>query len=131
MVTPTYPGVYVEEVSSGVRPITIASTSTAAFVGQAERGSLSEAVRIFNFTEFENLYGGFMSSSYLAHAVYQFFNNGGSITYIVRVAGANTQTANIVIDDRATPAHNSIPHRWLLSLLPRSRDRRQQIPESR
>ncbi len=102
MVTPTYPGVYVEEVSSGVRPITVASTSTAAFVGQAERGSITEAVRIFSFTEFQNLYGGFMSSSFLAHSVFQFFNNGGSIAYIVRVAGENTATANAVLSDRAT-----------------------------
>lgn len=102
MATPTYPGVYVEEVSSGVRPITIASTSTAAFIGQAEKGSITEATRIFNFTEFQNLYGGFMSSSYLAHAVYQFFNNGGSICYIVRVAGDNTATASVELSDRAT-----------------------------
>lgn len=102
MVTPTYPGVYVEEVSSGVRPISLASTSTAAFIGQAEKGSLIGAERIFNFTEFQNKYGGFLSSSYLAHGVYQYFNNGGSIAYIVRVAGDNTATASLVLADRAT-----------------------------
>jgi phage tail sheath protein FI len=102
MATPTYPGVYVEEVSSGVRPITIASTSTAAFVGQAERGSITEAVKIYNFTEFQNLYGGFMDGSYLAESVFQFFNNGGSICYVVRVAGANTETADVQIADQAT-----------------------------
>lgn len=101
MATPTYPGVYVEEVSSGVRPISLASTSTAAFLGVAEKGSLTEPKRIFNFTQFQTYYGGFLSSSYLAHAVYQFFNNGGSIAYIVRVAGANTQTAEMVLSDRA------------------------------
>lgn len=101
MVQVSYPGVYVQEVSSGVRPIAAASTSTAAFIGQAERGSLSEAVRIFNFTEFQNLYGGFMQGAYLAHAVFQFFNNGGSICYIVRVSGNNVETANIVLNDRA------------------------------
>jgi uncharacterized protein len=102
MATPTYPGVYVEEVSSGVRPISVASTSTAAFLGAAEKGGLSEAKRIFNFTQFQTYYGGFLSNSYLAHAVYQFFNNGGSIAYIVRVAGANTETAEMVLADRAT-----------------------------
>lgn len=104
MVTPTYPGVYVEEVSSGVRPITIASTSTAAFLGEAEKGSLTEVVKIYNFTQFQDLYGGFLNS-YLAHSVYQFFNNGGSQCYIVRVAGANVETADIVLTDRdvATP----------------------------
>lgn len=102
MVTPTYPGVYVEEVPSGVRPITGASTSTAAFIGQAQKGSLTEAVRIFNFTQFQNLYGDFMLGSYLAHAVFQFFNNGGSQCYIVRVGSDSALPANIVINDRVT-----------------------------
>ena len=101
MATVTYPGVYVEEVSSGVRPITAASTSTAAFLGQAEKGPISEAVRIFNFTEFQNLYGGFLSDGYLAHAVYQYFNNGGAICYIVRVANTDVAVANITLTDQA------------------------------
>lgn len=102
MATPTYPGVYVEEVSSGVRPIALASTSTAAFIGQAEKGSITEAKRIFNFTQFQTYYGGFLNTSFLAHAVYQFFNNGGSIAYIVRVVGENTATAGLVLADRAS-----------------------------
>lgn len=108
MATPTYPGVYVEEVSSGVRPITVASTSTAAFIGQAEKGSITEARRIFNFTQFQTLYGGFLNNSYLAHAVYQFFNNGGSIAYIIRVAGANTAVANMVLADQATAPQSTM-----------------------
>src|SRR5215831_8544450 len=97
----TYPGVYVEEVPSGVRPIAAASTSIAAFIGIAERGPVGEAVKIFNFTEYQNSYGGFIPNSFLSHAVYQFFNNGGTQCYIVRVAGANAVTANIVLRDRA------------------------------
>jgi len=108
MATATYPGVYIQEVSSGVRTIALASTSTAAFVGQAERGPTDRAVRIFNFTEFQNIFGGFMSNSYLAHSVFQFFTNGGSIAYIVRVAGAGALSANIVVNDRASTAENSI-----------------------
>ena len=84
----TYPGVYVEEVPSGARPIAAASTSIAAFLGVAERGPVGEAVKIFNFTEYQNRYGGFIPNSFLSHAVYQFFNNGGTQCYIVRVAGA-------------------------------------------
>ena len=57
----TYPGVYVEEVPSGVRPIAAASTSIAAFIGVAERGPVGEAVKVFNFTEYQNRYGGFLS----------------------------------------------------------------------
>jgi phage tail sheath protein FI len=97
----SYPGVYVEEVPSGVRPIAAASTSIAAFIGVAERGPVGEAVKVFNFTEYQNRYGGFLSGSFLSHAVYQFFNNGGTQCYIVRVAGANAATANIVLRDRA------------------------------
>jgi len=97
----TYPGVYVEEVPSGVRPIAAASTSIAAFIGIAERGPVGEAVKVFNFTEYQNRYGGFLPGSFLSHAVYQFFNNGGTQCYIVRVAGANAATANIVLRDRA------------------------------
>jgi phage tail sheath protein FI len=103
----TYPGVYVEEVSSGIRPIQAAGTSTAAFIGIAEKGSLNEAVKIFNFTEYQNLYGGFLNSSFLSHSVYQFFNNGGSQCYIIRV-GANLQTANIVLNDRGGTAQTSL-----------------------
>ena len=50
MAIPTYPGVYVEEIPSGVRPITAASTSTPAFIGEAEKGSGTEAVKIYNYT---------------------------------------------------------------------------------
>ena len=93
----SYPGVYVEEVPSGVRPIAAASTSIAAFIGVAERGPVGEAVKVFNFTEYQNRYGGFLSGSFLSHAVYQFFNNGGTQCYVVRVTGANPATANIVL----------------------------------
>lgn len=103
----TYPGVYVEEVSSGIRPIQAAGTSTAAFIGIAERGPLNEAVKVFNFTEYQNLYGSFLNSSFLSHSVYQFFNNGGSQCYIVRV-GANLVTANIVLKDRGSTAQPSL-----------------------
>src|SRR5262249_23065897 len=101
MVQLSYPGVYVEEVLSGVRPIAAASTSIAAFIGVAERGPVGEAVKIFNFTEYQNRYGGFFSGYFLCHAVYQFFNNGGTQCYIVRVLGANAATASIVLRDRA------------------------------
>lgn len=107
MATATYPGVYINEVSSGVRTIALASTSTAAFIGQAERGPTDRAVRIFNFTEFKNLFGGFIEESFLAHSVFQFFNNGGSIAYIVRVAGAGALASDISINDRAAAAQPS------------------------
>ncbi|AQA25743.1 phage tail sheath family protein [Rhodococcus sp. MTM3W5.2] len=108
MASVSYPGVYVDEGSSGIRPIAAAGTSIAAFIGQAQKGSLAEAVKIFNFTEYQNLYGDFLSGSFLTHGVFQFFNNGGSQCYIVRVAGANTEIANIVLTDRGTTAQASL-----------------------
>jgi phage tail sheath protein FI len=108
MAQPTYPGVYVEEVPSGVRPIAAVSTSVAGFIGQAEKGAINEAVKVFNFTEYQNRYGGFLAYSYLSHAVFQFFNNGGTQCYVVRVAGANTARASIVLNDRRTEAQASL-----------------------
>jgi phage tail sheath protein FI len=104
----SYPGVYVEEVSSGVRPIAAASTSIAAFVGRAEKGPVGEAVKIFNFTDYQTRYGGFVPGSFLSHAIFQFFNNGGTQCYVVRVTGANPATANIVIADRALNPQTSL-----------------------
>lgn len=100
MAVVSYPGVYMEEVSSGVRPIAAASTSVAAFIGEAEKGAIGEAVRVFNFTEYQNEYGGFQNYSFLSHAVYQYFNNGGSQCYVVRVAGEGSEAASITLKDR-------------------------------
>jgi hypothetical protein len=65
-------------------------------------------VKVFSFTEYQNLYGGFLAGSFLTHGVFQFFNNGGSQCYVVRVAGANTATANIVLKDRGATAQPSL-----------------------
>jgi len=99
-----HPGVYIEEVPSGVRPIEGVSTSNAAFIGQAEMGPLNKAELITNFQQFTTKYGTFIrEKSYLAHSVFQFFNNGGKKTYIVRIAGAGARAAAIAIKDRKTP----------------------------
>lgn len=57
-ITPTYPGVYVEEISSGVRTITGVATSITAFVGRARRGPVDEPSTIFNYGSFERIFGG-------------------------------------------------------------------------
>jgi phage tail sheath protein FI len=103
MPTLTYPGVYVEEVSSGVRPIQVASSSTAAFVGLAEMGP-SEATRVTNWTEFQLRYGGFIADGFLAYSVFQFFNNGGRQCYIVRVTRSDATTASVTVQNRAATA---------------------------
>ena len=107
MATYNYPGVYVEEVASGVRPIEAVGTSTTAFFGVAQRGPIGSVKRIFNFTEFRNTYGDFFDGYYLAHAVYQFFNNGGTQCYVGRIA-SGADTANVTILDRGNAAQDSL-----------------------
>ena len=57
-VTPTYPGVYIEEIPSGVHPITGVATSIAAFVDFFKRGPMNEAAEVFSFADFERVFGG-------------------------------------------------------------------------
>ena len=82
----TYPGVYIEEISSGVRTITGVSTSVTAFVGAAKRGPLGIATRTQSFADYERLFGGLEAGSEMSYAVRQFFLNGGTEAWIVRVA---------------------------------------------
>ena len=83
------PGVYVEEVEAGSRPIEGVATSVAAFVGLAKFGPVNTPTLVTNWTQYVQTFGDFMDGSYLAHAVYGYFNNGGGSAYIVRV-GAST-----------------------------------------
>ncbi len=82
------PGVYVEEVPSGSKPIEGVGTAVAAFVGTAEDGPPNQPTLVTNWTQFTDTFGGFVAGSYLAHAVYGYFQNGGGACYVVRV-GAN------------------------------------------
>lgn len=95
-----HPGVYVQEVSSGVRPIEGVSTSNAAFIGKAQKGPVSAATLITAPSQFDTEFGDYLADSWLAHAVHQFFNNGGTACYIVRVTGAGAATAAITLKDR-------------------------------
>lgn len=85
-VTPTYPGVYLEEIPSGVRTIVGVSTSIAAFVGSAKKGPIDKAVHIFNYGDYERCFGGLSKYSEMSYAVRQFFLNGGNDAWVVRVA---------------------------------------------
>ncbi|MFJ9007923.1 phage tail sheath subtilisin-like domain-containing protein [Streptomyces canus] len=89
---PTYlsPGVYVEEVASGSRPIEGVGTSVAAFVGLAPTGPLNEPVLVTNWSQYTTAFGDFTEGFLLAHAVYGYFNNGGTAAYVVRVGGGGT-----------------------------------------
>src|SRR5436190_12770531 len=81
----TYPGVYVEEIPSGVRTITGVATSITAFIGRARRGPTNKATTINSFGDFETIFGGLWESSSLGFAVRDFFLNGGGQAIIVRL----------------------------------------------
>jgi uncharacterized protein len=81
----SYPGVYIEEVESGVRPITGVATSITAFIGRALRGPVDEPITIFGFGEFERIFGGLWTDAPLGYAVRDFFLNGGGQAIIVRL----------------------------------------------
>ncbi|MGA7989606.1 MAG: phage tail sheath family protein [Candidatus Dormiibacterota bacterium] len=84
---PSYlsPGVYVQEVSSGSKPIEGVGTAVAAFVGLTEKGPANTPTLVTNWTQFSQVFGDFVEGSYLAHAVYGYFLNGGGSAYVVRI----------------------------------------------
>ncbi len=84
-VQPTYPGVYIEEIPSGVRTITGVATSITAFVGRAFRGPVNDPVTINSFGDFERSFGGLWADSSLGYAVRDFYLNGGGQAIIVRL----------------------------------------------
>ncbi|MFD5110371.1 phage tail sheath family protein [Streptomyces cinereoruber] len=88
------PGVYVEETSSGIKPIQGAGTSTAAFVGFTEKGPFNETVLVTSWTQYTALFGDFVPGAYLPQAVYGYFLNGGGNAYVVSLGtGAAKKTA--------------------------------------
>src|SRR6266540_3860757 len=81
------PGVYVEEVEAGSRPIEGVGTAIAAFVGVAPQGPLNTPTLVSNWGQYRQIIGDFAADCYLAHAVCGYFLNGGGNCYIVRVGG--------------------------------------------
>lgn len=88
----TYPGVYIEEIPSGVRTITGVSTSTTAFLGRAQKGPTNKPVLIHSYGDYERIYGGLWYLSTMSYAVQQFFQNGGTDAVIVRLVKDATST---------------------------------------
>jgi uncharacterized protein len=91
-VTPTYPGIYIEELPSNSHTIVAAPTSVTVFVGythpfKTDPNNWNKAIEIFSFTDYEREFGGLYTSgvieSHVAYAVNQFFVNGGAVAYVV------------------------------------------------
>src|ERR1035441_7801813 len=86
---PTYlsPGVYIEEVEPGVRPIEGVGTAVAAFLGLASDGPFHTPTLVTNWSQFTTTFGEPVEGSYLAHQLYGYFLNGGGRAYVVRIGG--------------------------------------------
>lgn len=98
-ITVSYPGVYIQELDSGVRVIPGVPTSITAFVGRARRGPVDVPIRVQGLGEYGRRFGAPWSESPLGYSVTHFFLNGGSDAIIVRVHnGGAAATADIAAD---------------------------------
>jgi phage tail sheath protein FI len=115
-----HPGVYTLEVSSGVRPIEGVSTSTAAFIGVADKGPIpgtilptgraAQPVLVTSLTDYNRQFGGFRQDSFLTYAVRAFYENGGRRLYIVRVAPDDVGRAEVAVESPPlSPLTSSLP----------------------
>ena len=95
--TLNYPGVYVEEIPSGVRTITGVATSITAFVGRAKRGPVNEAKVITSYADYERSFGGLDLNSAMSFAVRDFYRNGGAQAVIQPSPGASTKCFLFVV----------------------------------
>ena len=110
-VTVSYPGVYIEEIPSGVRTITGVATSIAAFVGWAPQGPVGSAQLVLSWPDYARQFGGLDTRSYLGYAVFQFFSNGGNQAYIIRMVGAGNAAASVTLGGILTLTADS-PGAW-------------------
>ncbi len=94
------PGVYVEEVSGGAKPIEGVGTSTGAFVGIAEKGIKDKAVLVTNWSQFVKEFGNFIPNGYLAYAVYSFFAEGGTSCYVARASSDKAKSSIVTVKDK-------------------------------
>ncbi len=112
----SYPGVYIEEVPSGVRTITGVATSITAFIGRALRGPANTPVRVQSVAEYSRLFGELWQPSALGYSVNQFFQHGGSDALIVRVfngdIAASTATLSLATAGSALLLEAASPGTW-------------------
>jgi len=115
MVQVSYPGVYIQEIPSGVRTITGVATSITAFIGRALTGPVNDPILINSWADYERRFGGLWSPSTMSYAVRDFYTNQGSQAVIVRVANSSAGTATLAFGD--SPASDlvleaSSPGEW-------------------
>jgi hypothetical protein len=96
----SYPGVYVQEISSGVHPITGVSTSIAVFIGRAKKGPLNFPIQCLNLTDFNKIFSSDFAGGDLARSVKLFFLNGGTKCYVTRIANG-AKASSITLQNEA------------------------------
>ncbi|MGL5061870.1 MAG: phage tail sheath family protein [Microcoleus sp.] len=112
-ITPTYPGVYIEEIPSGVRTITGVATSITAFIGRALRGPVNDPITINSYGDYERIFGGLWVESSMSYAVRDFYLNGGSQAIIVRLYHLEAgQPTNARIDANSLILEAAYPGSW-------------------
>jgi phage tail sheath protein FI len=100
----SYPGVYVEEIPSGVHSIVGVSTATTAFVDFFPQGPMGVPTMVSSYTEFASIFGGLDTRSEASYGVMQYYLNGGQTAWIVRVAGGTPAAAQVTIDAASPPS---------------------------
>jgi phage tail sheath protein FI len=93
--TLSYPGVYVQEIPSGVRTITGVPTAIAAFIGRAARGPVNVATTITSYADYERTFGGLAPYSNMSFAIRDFFTNGGGQAVVVRLFNVRAAAPNV------------------------------------
>jgi uncharacterized protein len=101
--SPTYPGVYIEEILSGVRTITGVATSITTFIGQAEQGPIDDPIVVNSFADFERQLGALNASCPLGYAVRDFFLGGGRQAVIVRLRHKFFPARHVKIQQEGLP----------------------------
>jgi len=97
------PGVYIEEIEMGAKPIEGVSTSTAGFLGETARGSTKPTL-VTSWLEYQRKFGSYFGANkYLPYAVEGFFRNGGQRCYIGRIVQSTATSAStkLLADDNA------------------------------
>ena len=93
----SYPGVYIQEVPSGVRTIAGVATSITAFVGRAAAGPTDDPQMLTSFADYERRFGGLDAGCPMSYAVRDFYLNGGTLTLVVRVVHDDAETATVTL----------------------------------
>src|SRR5262245_56414721 len=95
----SYPGVYIQEIPSGVRTITGVSTSIAMFIGMTKRGRVQTATSVLSFADYERAFSSDTSLSEMTDQVRQFFINGGRTAFIMRIADVTAAAASVELEN--------------------------------